>query len=57
MSDEDLFRQLTWPGEARTWPRIHALIKTCDQATDLIRVVAWETGRKIAQIASHSHLF
>ena len=57
MSDENLFRQLTCPGEPRTWPRIHALIKTCDQATDLIQVFAWEAGRKIAQKASHSHLF
>jgi hypothetical protein len=57
MSDEDLFQQLTWPGEPRTWPRIHALVKTCDQATDLIQAFAWEAGRKVAQKASHARLF
>jgi len=57
MSDAELFRQLLVPGIARTWPRIRALIKTCDHVNDLAQAVAWEVGRKIAQRACGAHLF
>lgn len=57
VSEEDLFRQLVLPGQARNWPRLKTIIKTCDHANDLFQALAWEVGRKIAQRAYHARWF
>lgn len=57
VSEEDLFRRLVSPGQVRNWPRINALVNTCDHANDLFHSLAWEVGRKIAQRAYHARWF